>query len=326
MTAVEEVQADEVRPAPRRARRRPAYRVPWWLVVPAVAFVLVFRLVPSLVGGAYSFTNWTGDGLTASWVGLANFRGIFSNPTTSSALLHTLLLAGLLVVLANAFGLAIALSLRRTLKTRTLLRALFFLPFALSQLATAYIWQFIFQYGGPLNDVLKDVGLGGWQRVWLADPSLAIYAVLVLLVWQYTGLTMIIYLAGLEGISEDLDDAAAMDGASSWMKFRRVTFPLLAPAITISATLTLIFSLGAFEQVIALTGGGPVDATETLATQVYKNTFVYGDYGAGSALAVLLALMVTVLALAQIGILRMRENRLLCIDTPSRPSRGKSGC
>jgi raffinose/stachyose/melibiose transport system permease protein len=326
MTAVEEVHVGEVRPAPRKARRRPAYRVPWWLVIPAVVAVFVFRLVPSLVGGAYSFTNWNGNGLSASWRGVANFSGIFSNPTTSSALLHTLLLAGLLVVFANGFGLAIALSLRRTLKTRTLLRALFFLPFALSQLATAYIWQFIFQYNGPLNDVLKAVGLGSWQKVWLANPSLAIYAVLVLLIWQYTGLTMIIYLAGLEGISEDLDDAAAMDGASSWLKFRRVTFPLLAPAITISSTLTLIFSLGAFEQVVALTGGGPVNATETLATQVWKNTFVYGNYGAGSALAVLLALMVTVLAVAQIGILRMRENRLLCTATRSRRSRGRSGC
>jgi raffinose/stachyose/melibiose transport system permease protein len=326
MTLAEQTQTDEVRPVPLRARHRSTYRVPWWLAVPAVVAALVFRFLPSLVGGAYSFTNWNGSGLTASWKGLGNYSGVFSNPTTSQALLHTLLLAALLVIFANTFGMGIALSLRRTLKSRTLLRALFFLPFALSQLATAYIWQFIFQYNGPLNDLLKAVGLGSWQRVWLADPSLAIYAVLVLLVWQYTGLTMIIYLAGLEGISEDLDDAAAMDGASSWLKFRKVTLPLLAPAITISSTLTLIFSLGAFEQVIALTGGGPVNSTETLATQVYKNTFVYGDYGTGSALAVLLALIVTVLAVAQIGILRARENRLLCTATLSRHSRGKSGC
>lgn len=310
MTTVEKERVEAVRTAPPRRRRRSTYRVPWWLAVPAVLAMLVFRFIPSLAGGTYAFTDWHGNGLTAHWTGLANFRGIFSNPTTSQALLHTLLLAGLLVVFANAFGLAIALSLRRKLKTRSLLRALFFLPFALSQLATAYIWQFIFQYNGPLNALLGAVGLQSWQKTWLADPTVAIYTVLVLLVWQYTGLTMIIYLAGLEGISEDLDDAAAMDGASPWFKFRKVTFPLLAPAITISSTLTLIFSLGAFEQVVALTGGGPVNSTETLATQVWKNTFVYGNYGNGAALAVLLAVMVTALALAQIAILRIRENRL----------------
>lgn len=313
MTTLQSRQAEAVQAAPPRRglrRRRSTYRVPWWLVIPAVLAMLAFRFVPSLAGGVYAFTDWHGNGVQANWTGLANFRGIFANPTTNEALLHTLLLAGMLVVLTNGFGLAIALSLRRKLKTRTLLRALFFLPFALSHIATAYIWQFIFQYNGPLNAGLKAVGLESWQRTWLADPAWAIYAVLVLLVWQYTGLTMIIYLAGLEGISEDLDDAAAMDGASPWLKFRRVTLPLLAPAITISSTLTLIFSLGAFEQVIALTGGGPVNATETLATQVWKNTFVYGNYGNGAALAVLLAVMVTALALAQIAILRIRENRL----------------
>jgi raffinose/stachyose/melibiose transport system permease protein len=310
MTTIRRMREEAVQTAPPLRRRRTSYRVPWWLAIPAVLVMLIFRFLPSLAGGAYAFTDWHGAGLTAGWTGTSNFREIFSNSTTSQAILHTLLLAGMLVVLANTIGLALAVSLRRTLKTRTLLRALFFLPFALSQLATAYIWQFIFQYNGPLNSVLQAVGLGSWQRTWLADPSTAIYAVLILLLWQYTGLTMIIYLAGLEGISEDLDDAAAMDGASGPMKFRRVTLPLLAPAITISSTLTLIFSLGAFEQVIALTGGGPVNATETLATQVWKNTFVYGDYGYGAALAVLLALMVTVLAVSQIIILRMRENRL----------------
>lgn len=286
-------------------------RVPWALAVPAILAMLLLRFAPSIAGGGYAFTDWNGTGLlNAHWVGWSNFSSIFHNPATSSAFIHTFELAGLLVVLANVFGLLLALSLRRSLKTRTLLRALFFLPFALSQLATAYIWQFIFQSSGPLNDVLGRIGLSSFQRTWLADSSTALLGVLVVALWQFVGLTMIIYLAGLEGISEELDDAAAVDGASAWMKFRRVTLPLLAPAITVSTTLTLIFGLGFFEQVIALTGGGPVNATETLATQVYKNTFVYGNFGYGAAFALMLAGLVTVLALSQVAVLRWRESRL----------------
>jgi raffinose/stachyose/melibiose transport system permease protein len=154
------------------------------------------------------------------------------------------------------------------------------------------------------------VGLESWQRVWLADPNWAIYTILVVLVWQYTGLTMVIYLAGLEGIPDEIHDAVAVDGASSWLKFRKVTLPLLAPAITISATLTLIFGLGAFDQVLSLTGGGPVNATETLATQVWQHTFVYGRFGYGSALALILAGLVATLSIAQVSLLRYRESRL----------------
>lgn len=293
-----------------RSRRRSLRKVPWLLAIPAVAALVCLRFLPSIMGGTYAFTNWSGAGAGASWIGLGNFRAIFSDPTTSNALVNTFQLAGLLVVVSNVFGLLLALSLRRSLKTRNLMRAMFFLPFALSHLATGYIWQYIFQYEGPLNRLLGMVGLDSLQRVWLADPTWAMYTILVVLVWQYTGLTMVIYLAGLEGIPDELHDAVAMDGASPWLKFRKVTFPLLAPAITISATLTLIFGLGAFDQVLSLTGGGPVNATQTLATQVWQQTFVYGRFGYGSALALILAGLVATLSIAQVSLLRYRETRL----------------
>jgi raffinose/stachyose/melibiose transport system permease protein len=294
----------------QRSRRSSLKKVSWLIAIPAIAVLIGFRFLPSIFGGTYAFTGWNGVGADANWIGLGNFRAIFSDPTTSSALLHTFQLAGLLVVICNVFGLLLAMSLRRQLKTRTFLRAMFFLPFALSHLATGYIWQYIFQYSGPLNRVLMTVGLDSWQRVWLADPTWAIYTILVVLVWQYVGLTMVIYLAGLEGIPDEIHDAAAVDGASSWLKFRKVTLPLLAPAITISVTLTLIFGLGAFDQVLSLTGGGPVNATETLATQVWQQTFVYGRFGYGSALALILTALVATLSIAQVTLLRWREARL----------------
>jgi len=286
-------------------------KVPWILAVPAVFALLVLRFLPAVIGATYAFTSWNGVGVAADWSGLENFRAIFDEPITSKALFNTFRLAGLLVIIANVGGLLLALSLHKALKTRNLLRALFFLPFALSHLASGYIWQYVFQYDGPLNRGLRSLGLESWQRTWVADPQFAIYTVLAVLVWQYTGLAMIIYLAGLEGIPDELHDAVAVDGASAWLKFSRVTLPLLAPAITICATLTLIFGFGAFDQVVAVTGGGPVNSTETLATQVWRNTFIFGRYGYGSALALILAGVVATFAIAQVGLLRYREKQLL---------------
>jgi raffinose/stachyose/melibiose transport system permease protein len=284
--------------------------VPWVLAVPAVVAVLAIRFVPSAFGATYAFTSWNGVGVDASWIGFENFRQVFRDPITSNALKNTFRLTGMLLVVVNVLGMLLALSLRSALKTRNFIRALFFLPFALSHLASGYIWQYIFQYDGPLNRVLRAVGLDSWQRTWLADPTFAIYTILVVLVWQYTGLAMIIYLAGLEGIPTELDDAAAVDGASPWLKFRRVTLPLLAPAITVSATLTLVFGFSAFDQVLSLTGGGPVNSTETLATQVWRNTFIFGRFGYGAALALILAGVVATLAITQVSLLRYRETRL----------------
>jgi raffinose/stachyose/melibiose transport system permease protein len=284
-------------------------KVPWLLAVPAVIAVLVLRFLPAIIGGTYAFTSWNGVGASAEWIGFDNFRQIFDDPITSKALGNTLKLAFLLVVIANLGGLALAIILRRAFKTRSLMRALIFLPFALSHLASGYIWQYIFQYDGPLNRALDLVGLDGWQKTWNADPGWALYTILAVLVWQYTGLAMIIYLAGLEGIPAELDDAAAVDGASAWLKFRRVTLPLLAPAITVCATLTLIFGFAAFDQVLAVTNGGPVNSTETLATQVWRNTFTFGRYGYGAALALILTGVVAVLAIGQVTLLRYREHQ-----------------
>lgn len=295
----------------RRGRRRLETRhVPWLLAVPAIVLALLLRYIPSLIGAGYAFTDWTGLSLSANSVGFENFANIFRDETARGSVWHTLLLAALMVVFSNLIGLALALVLRHRLRFRNLYRALFFLPFALSYLATGYVWQYIFSYNGPFNQLLGFIGLESLERAWLADPHWAIYMVALVMVWQYTGLTMVIYLSGLEGIPEELDDAVAVDGASRWMKFRRVTLPLLAPAVTVATTLTMIWGLAAFDQVIALTGGGPAGATETLATMVWQNTFKFGLYGYGSALAVMLTIVIGVFAVTQNMLLRRREESL----------------
>lgn len=213
-------------------------------------------------------------------------------------------------MLANLIGLGLALALNRTVKTRNLLRALFFAPVVASPLAVAYIWTYLFDYKGPLNQLLEAVGEKSWQRPWLGDPTWAIWTVLVVLVWQFAGLTMVIYLAGLQGVPTELEEAAAVDGATTWLRFRRITFPLLAPAITVNVTLTTIFGLRVFDQVLALTGGGPVNATETLATQMFKQTWVNSRFGYGASIALVLSLLIAMFAVAQAVVLRRREARV----------------
>jgi raffinose/stachyose/melibiose transport system permease protein len=292
-----------------RVRPRSWRQVPWLFALPGLAALAAFHYVPIGFGAYYAFTEW--DGVRhESWIGLENFRDIFGDRTARGALWHTLELAGCFVVCVNAIGLALALGLHRAVKTRHLLRSVFFAPVAVSPLAIAFIWQWIFEYDGALNRVLGNLGLESWRRTWLGDPSTALWTILVVMVWQFSGLAMVLYLAGLQGISEDVYEATLVDGASTWLRLRRVVLPLLAPALTVSATLTLVVGLRAFDQVMALTGGGPVDASETLATQIYKQTFYAGRYGYGAAFALILTALITVLALTQLAVLRRNEERI----------------
>jgi raffinose/stachyose/melibiose transport system permease protein len=292
-----------------RRRKGGPRRASWWLALPSVAFLVAYHFVAPLSAVWYAFTDWNGLGV-AKWVGLDNFRQILRAPETRGALIHTLELAAALLVIANVLGCALALALNRSVKSRHILRSLFFLPAVVSPLATAYVWQYIFTYDGALNRFLGFVGLDGWQKPWLGDPTWALWTILVVLVWQFSGLTMIIYLAGLQGIPAELDEAAAVDGASTWFRLRKITLPMLAPALTVAATLSLIFGLRVFDQVLALTAGGPVGATETLATQVWQQTFAYGRFGYGAALSLVLAGLVAVLAIGQLMVLRRREQML----------------
>ena len=161
-----------------------------------------------------------------------------------------------------------------------------------------------------MNTLLDTIGLESLKRPWTGDPTWALWTIFVVLVWQFVGLSMVMYLAGLEGIPEELDEASAVDGASTFRRFRKITLPLLAPAITVSVTLSTIYGLGVFDQVLAVTGGGPVDASETLATQIYKQTFAFGRFGYGTALSLVLTILITVLAVSQLLVLRARERRM----------------
>ena len=292
-------------PSARKTRNPLEVSLLW--AAPAVVITLGIHYLAVGAGGWYAFTNWDGVSAKAKFIGLDNFKEIFKDPTAIKAVWHTLLLAVSFVIAANVIGLLLALGLQKTLKTRYFLRALFFAPVVLSALAVSYVWQYIFDYTGPLNYFLKAVGLDSWVKSWTGSPTWAIWTIWVVMVWQLSGQCMVLYIAGLEGISADLNEAASVDGASTFRKFRSITLPLLAPAFTISLTLTMIMGLRVFDQVIALTNGGPVDASETLATQVYKQAFVSGRFGYSAATALLLTVLVLIIAMLQLWFLRSRE-------------------
>jgi raffinose/stachyose/melibiose transport system permease protein len=293
----------------RRAGRGGGMKLPpYWLALPGIAFLIAQHFVAPLFGAWYAFTDWDGLG-PATYVGLDNFRDIFASDLQRSALWHTLLLAACFVIVVNIGGLALALALNRALKLRNYLRVLFFAPVVVSSLAVGYLWRYIFTQDGALNTILDAVGLDAWARTWLGDPKWAIWTVLVVMVWQFVGEAMIIYLAALQGIADELEEAAVMDGAPAWRIITSITLPLLAPAITIVSTLSIIRGLRVFDQVIALTGGGPVHATETLSTQVYKQTFVDGRFGYGAAIALIMTVLIATLAIVNAVFFRRREAR-----------------
>lgn len=293
----------------RRTPRRPGLLKfgHWWWALPGVVLVIGIHYAATSIGGFFAFTDWSGLG-AFQFIGLENFAKILADPTKLLALGNTLFLAFLSVVLSNIVGLALALGLNRMLKTRYALRVLFFMPVVLSPLATAYIWKFIFEYNGPINLTLTALGLESWVRPWLADPGFAIWSVLIVVVWQTTGFAMVIYMAGLASVPIEIEEAAAIDGAGLWQRFWHITLPSIRPAVAIATTLGIVQGLRIFDQIIALTGGGPAGATETLATQVYKQAFSLGNFGYGAALALILTLIILFFAAIQQRITQAPED------------------
>ena len=294
-------------PGRQQANRPPKNRAAsWWWAAPAVFLVFAFHYLGVGAGSFYAFTDWKGIG-PFKVIGLENFTKIFSSEKNRLGLINTFVIAGLFLVLTNVLGLLFALGLNRQLKSRNFLRALLFAPVVLSPLAVSYIWKFIFDQNGPLNAALASAGLEDLRTAWLGNPATALGTIVTVMVWQHIGLAMVIYLAGLANIPAELEEAAAVDGATTWRRLRYIVLPLLRPTVVVASTLILIQGLKVFDQVQALTGGGPFGATETLATLVYKETFVNGKYGYGSALSLVLSLIVLIFALLQILLLRRKE-------------------
>jgi raffinose/stachyose/melibiose transport system permease protein len=244
----------------------------------------------------YAFTDWDGLSPTFSFVGFDQFAAIFQDAAASGAIWHTVIIAVGITILQNAIGLLLALGVSSRIKSRNFLRVLFFAPAVVAPVATAYLWRYMLSPTGPVNSVLDAVGLGALGQDWLGDPSIVLGSIIAFVVWQFAGYSMVIFLAGLEGIPEELKEAAELDGAGAVRKFWSVIRPLLAPAITVNLMLSLIGGLKVFDQVYILTGGGPANTSQTISTLIYKNAFELNNFAYSIAMAVLLAVFVAVIS------------------------------
>lgn len=297
-------------PQKRRTRRAGprSSRTLVLFVVPALAFYLFSVLVPSIQGMGYAFTDWTGLSRDVSFVGLDQFIKVFQDPASSGAVTRTVFLAIGITIIQNLIGLLLALGVFSRIRSRQVLRVLFFAPAVIAPIATAYLWQYMFAPTGPLNSALEAAGLSALKQEWLGDPDLVLWSIIIVVVWQFAGYSMVIFLAGLESIPNEMLEAAMLDGAGSLQRFWYVVRPMLAPSFTVAIMLSVIGGLKLFDQVYILTGGGPGNASQTMSTLIYKNAFQYADFAYSIAMAVVLTILVAVLSGVQYrGLTRERR-------------------
>ncbi|MGI5149578.1 carbohydrate ABC transporter permease [Plantactinospora sp. CA-294935] len=291
---------------PKRAHRTGGVP-PWWLAAPALLLFAFVVLIPSVRGVYYAFTDWDGLSPDFSWVWFANFTDMVGDPNARQAVWHTLLIAVAITVIQNGFGLLLALGVNTMIKSRNVLRVLLFAPAVVTPIVTAYLWRNLLGPDGAVNSLLGAVGLDSWRQDWLGDPQLALWSIVGVIVWQFAGYSMVIFLAGLQSVPKEIYEAAAIDGTGPVRRFWWVVRPLLAPAFTINLMLSIIGGIKLFDQVYALTGGGPGHATDTISTLIYKEAFTFGEFGYSIALAVMLTVIVAVVSSGQYALLARRE-------------------
>ncbi len=292
--------------APRRPRRREGRKrlEILILIAPALVLFLGFVILPVILAAVYSFYNlppafqWDDLADPERFVGLDNYVRALTTPEFLRAIGNNFFILVMSLLVQGPIAIGIALLLNRPLRGRATLRLLIFVPYVLAEVIAGLSWKLLLQPNGAVNAILEAVGLGALTRNWLADPSIALWTIFFILTWKYIGFAILLFLAGLQGVPDELSEAAQLDGASWWQIQRHITIPLLAPTIRIWAFLSIIGSLQVFDLVwvtVAPTVRGM--ATETMATYMVQQGQFAGQPGYGSAIAVILFVISLVVAL-----------------------------
>ncbi|MFB9273910.1 carbohydrate ABC transporter permease [Cohnella cellulosilytica] len=278
-------------------------------ILPSALIYTLFVMYPSLSGLYYSLTNWDGISPSYKLIGLSNFREIFQDPLFYKSVKNSFTFAFLVVVIKNALALGFAILLDKKLRLTGFFRSVFFMPAILSSIIVAYTWVTILNpVFGSWQTLFQAIGLDGIAKLdLLGSRSTALYSVVFVSIWQNMGYAMVIYLAGLQTIPGDLYESAGMDGAGRWKQFLHVTFPLIAPALTINLILSTVNALKEFDLVYILTGGGPFDSSQVIGTAIYKIAFEMNRFGYGIAMSLILFLIIAVISLGQLRYLKKRE-------------------
>ncbi|WP_340383555.1 sugar ABC transporter permease [Streptomyces sp. SS7] len=286
---------DTGRPPPLPAAAgRTRRRVLHWLTavgfqVPALVLFGTLVLLPMLFALYAAFFRWGGFGMPDDFIGGDNFTRLFQDPVFIGDLWRCLVLVGLSLLLQLPFALALAVALNQRIRGRAVYRMLFFAPYILSEAITGVLFSMIFAPGDGLADhLLGAVGLDGLGGQWFADPSTVMATLFLVMTWKYFGFHMMLYLAGLQSIPAELTEAALIDGAGPWQRFRSVTLPLLAPTLRISVFLSVIGAIQLFDLVWIVTAGGPDHHSETMAVTMFQYGFKRYQVGYASAISVVI--------------------------------------
>lgn len=277
-----------------------------FFVGPALLFFTLITIIPFLMGMYYSFTDWNGVSGNVSWVGVQNFKSIFTNdPDFWSSFWFTVRFTVLGVILTNVVGFFLAYLLTKPLKTRNMLRTIFFMPNVIGGLLLGFIWQFIFIKGfATMGDV---TGWSFFNLPWLGDATTGFWAIVMVFIWQSSGYLMVIYIASLNNVSKEVLEAAEIDGASRMQVLRNIIVPLIMPAVTIGLFLAISWSFKMFDLNLSLTKGGPFKSTESVAMNIYNEAFLNNRYGLGTAKALLFFVIVALITVIQVRLTKSKE-------------------
>ncbi|PCE13395.1 sugar ABC transporter permease [Microbacterium sp. SZ1] len=269
------------------------------LAGPALVVFLAFVIFPVLMAAYYGFFSWQGYGVPTDFVGLKNYLTILQDPLFIDALAHNGVILVMSLVLQGPVAILLALLLNRRMRGQSLIRVLIFVPYVISEVVVGTGWSLMLQTSGALNALLTNMGLGALATDWLSDPAIAIWTLMAIITWKYVGFAVILFLAGLQGIPQELHEAAAIDGASYWQTQWRITLPLLAPTLRIWAFLSIIGSLQLFDLVYIIWGQyiASTAGTSTMATYMVSEGRNAGNFGYGNAVAVVLFVISLIVAL-----------------------------
>ena len=290
------VRATAPRPSFWTTRRRDQL-TGYLFIAPQLLGTVVFVLVPLVLVGWYSLHEWNVLADTFDFVGTGNYQRLIDDPKLPGVLRATLLFSAGLVIFNLALALLLAVLLNQKLRGTTFFRVAFFSPVVVSLVAWTIVWHFMLQSNGGINGLLDAIGIEGPN--WLRSGGTAMAAVVVVQVFKNVGLNMVLFLAALQGVPQELYEAARTDGASAWTVFRRITLPLISPTILLTSIITVVGSLQVFAQISVLTQGGPGTSTTVLVYYLYQQAFQFHAFGYGATLSVLLFGIVLLLTVVQ---------------------------
>ena len=275
------------------------------ITIPILALFFCFNTLPLIKGVIYSFTNFRGYG-EFDWVGLRNYADLFTDARVGKSYLFTFKLAIVATIVVNVLSLILALGLNSKIKFKSALRGMYFVPNILGALVVGYIFNYFFTYILPA--VVKM--MGGKGDSILASSKWAWVAIVIVCAWQSVAMNTIIYISGLQTVPEDVYEAGSLDGATGWKKFKNLTFPLILPFFTINMVLCMKNFLMVFDQIMALTKGGPAQSTESISFLIYNNGMAGGQFGFQSANAVVFFVVIVVVSVLQMNFVGNKEEQL----------------